>query len=791
MIDQISSSFHYGSIVSMDTAISKPLLITAGEDRSIIAWNYVSNSVECSQVYDEAPTSVSIHPNGLYAAATFSLCVKLMSIYADEMKTFWETPTVGCKQVKFSNGGQFYAVLTSVNVLIYNFWRMERVCVLDVLNARIKELIWKKDDSQLITYTSDGLIQCWNGHDFSIVFELNLNVMIRNVHCGSEPRKIVILLDNGTLVETSNGEAVTIFDSTSNYNNMNASSYAGIVVSTNAGAVRAYSNSSSFCGDFKEYSYSSHGIERLIFSKNGRHLISAGNDGTIWIHKVTGFDAACQNAGKWEYSEEILVQRVTAKELDKRADFMHEKLKAEQLVASQKQLQREALYEQNITDLQAQHSMKIDMLRSEILNLAKDVIDSKNDNEKQLSTLKLDNENDKNDLIKVHLEKMSFEQKKYVAIQETNVFRETQWKGRQDIIETTFEVEKTAITERFERTMDNMIAEMASLKERALLHTLTFEKEMKILDDLVEKEVFDLACVHEPKIQEENARYPQVNREHSEINTSMANRLNQLAQIKGEICTLDAENLRIQFDITALDRDLLELKAEIKDRDETITAKDQQILEWKKSNQELEKYKFVTEFQFMELRKQDESRGKECASTKRQLQEMKKELGELHGIRGGLQKQREEILMKNYGMQVSWVSERWKVEYQEYKLKQIQKDLLEVYNSIENKAELKRKCLQLYQKYEKCDNLIPMMPKSALPRYNQKELLEFLNEFEHQKERPHQFYQKPDEKLDPNFKKKEQLERALGQLKLKEDINARLRTKQVERLALEGVILTR
>ena len=83
------------------------------------------------------------------------------------------------------------------------------------------------------------------------------------------------------------------------------------------------------------------------------------------------------------------------------------------------------------------------------------------------------------------------------------------------------------------------------------------------------------------------------------------------------------------------------------------------------------------------------------------------------------------------------------------------------------------------------------MPKSALPRYNQKELLEFLNEFEHQKERPHQFYQKPDEKLDPNFKKKEQLERALGQLKLKEDINARLRTKQVERLALEGVILTR
>ena len=199
----------------------------------------------------------------------------------------------------------------------------------------------------------------------------------------------------------------------------------------------------------------------------------------------------------------------------------------------------------------------------------------------------------------------------------------------------------------------------------------------------------------------------------------------------------------------------------------------------------------MTEFQFMELRKQDESRGKECASTKRQLQEMKKELGELHGIRGGLQKQREEILMKNYGMQVSWVSERWKVEYQEYKLKQIQKDLLEVYNSIENKAELKRKCLQLYQKYEKCDNLIPMMPKSALPRYNQKELLEFLNEFEHQKERPHQFYQKPDEKLDPNFKKKEQLERALGQLKLKEDINARLRTKQVERLALEGVILTR
>ncbi|KAJ3356669.1 Cilia- and flagella-associated protein 57, partial [Kappamyces sp. JEL0680] len=169
--DRLSHSFHIGPITTIDACVSKPLVATCGADRSIRIWNYVDNNLETINYFDETPTCMAIHPNGLYILAGFPSGLRLMAVLLDETKTFWEYNIRSARGCKFSNGGQYFAVITSINVSIFNTWTFETVGVLKVNNARVKGVVWSEDDTQLMTYCNDGSVQQWNGFKFGKISE--------------------------------------------------------------------------------------------------------------------------------------------------------------------------------------------------------------------------------------------------------------------------------------------------------------------------------------------------------------------------------------------------------------------------------------------------------------------------------------------------------------------------------------------------------------------------------------------------------------------------------------------
>ena len=72
--------------------------------------------------------------------------------------------------------------------------------------------------------------------------------------------------------------------------------------------------------------------------------------------------------------------------------------------------------------------------------------------------------------------------------------------------------------------------------------------------------------------------------------------------------------------MTGLERDVVALKREVAERDDTIGDKEKRIHDLKRKNQELEKFKFVLDYKIKELKRQIEPREAELARLKEQIQ---------------------------------------------------------------------------------------------------------------------------------------------------------------------------
>jgi WD40 repeat protein len=64
MFEYASCGFHYGAIIAIDVAIRKSLFVTAGADKFIRVWNYVTMAQEAAKEEDEDIFCISFHPTG-------------------------------------------------------------------------------------------------------------------------------------------------------------------------------------------------------------------------------------------------------------------------------------------------------------------------------------------------------------------------------------------------------------------------------------------------------------------------------------------------------------------------------------------------------------------------------------------------------------------------------------------------------------------------------------------------------------------------------------------------------
>jgi len=151
----------------MDTCIRKPLVVTCSADKSIRVWNYSEETSELVKYFPEEAYSVAIHPSGLYILVGFSDKLKLMNLLIDDIRPFREFTVRGCRECKFSNGGQYFAAVTGSTIQIFSTWNFESLGTLKGHNGKVKSVHWSPDDSRVITSGTEGAVYEWSLRDLS------------------------------------------------------------------------------------------------------------------------------------------------------------------------------------------------------------------------------------------------------------------------------------------------------------------------------------------------------------------------------------------------------------------------------------------------------------------------------------------------------------------------------------------------------------------------------------------------------------------------------------------------
>ncbi|ETK90168.1 hypothetical protein L915_06001 [Phytophthora nicotianae] len=164
----VSTAFHAPSsngschITGLDTCIRKPLVVTCALDRSVRVWNYLDKSTDILKFFREDALCVAFHPSGLHVAVGFTDKLRMLNVLMDDIRSCREFTIKGCREVRFSNGGQFFAAANSNVVHVYATYTGELVSVLRGHSNRVTAISWKSDDRKLLTCGADGTVLLWS-----------------------------------------------------------------------------------------------------------------------------------------------------------------------------------------------------------------------------------------------------------------------------------------------------------------------------------------------------------------------------------------------------------------------------------------------------------------------------------------------------------------------------------------------------------------------------------------------------------------------------------------------------
>lgn len=166
------------------------------------------------------------------------------------------------------------------------------------------------------------------------------------------------------------------------------------------------------------------------------------------------------------------------------------------------------------------------------------------------------------------------------------------------------------------------------------------------IEDDADREIFELKTAHEKQLKEEQESNFRLKGEAGMAKKKLQVAVKEIDQLKTKVTNLVTEHSKFKGIIVGLEKDIVDLKKEIAERDSTIQDKEKRIFELKHNNQELEKFKFILEFKITELKSQIEPRDRQIREQMGQINEMVSELENLQKIIMTLELQLSELREK-------------------------------------------------------------------------------------------------------------------------------------------------
>lgn len=160
--DLTPGGYHCSTILAADLAYERPLMITIGADCTARLWNY--QTMKCELTHDfgvDEPISVAFHSSGFQVLVSFKDRIKMYNVLIDKLKPSKEAILKNCKCLKFSNGSQYWAAASAINIVVYETKSFQQLVTFQGHMMTVVKLSWAPGDQVLFSAGMDGNVYGW------------------------------------------------------------------------------------------------------------------------------------------------------------------------------------------------------------------------------------------------------------------------------------------------------------------------------------------------------------------------------------------------------------------------------------------------------------------------------------------------------------------------------------------------------------------------------------------------------------------------------------------------------
>ncbi|KAJ3293662.1 Cilia- and flagella-associated protein 57 [Borealophlyctis nickersoniae] len=745
--EPFSHPFHHGPITGCDTCIRKPLIVTCSSDRSVRVWNYLESSSELVKYFPEEAFSVAIHPSGLYILVGFSDKLRLMNLLIDDVRSFREFTIRGCRECRFSNGGQYFAAVHGNTIQIYSTWNFENLGNLKGHNGKVRSIYWTGDDSKIVSAGMDGAIYDWALKDLTgtaggggIKREGESILKSCSYTCAvatADGRAIYAVGSDKTLKEIIDSQIAREIESDVVITQV-VLSHSGrmMFVGTTSGTIRSMKFPlGSDPGEYQEHQAHSAPITKLRVSYDDQYLFSTSEDGCLYVFKISDKEGrGLKREREIVYADEKLFKKyvgviqhlnafntfitqkkilVTKSDLEEKNSLMSElKTRVEELkMENEYQLRlKDMNFNEKIKEVTEKFMQEIEALKITSTVLRTDKEKEEVRHEEEMGEERERHARELMELETVHNSKLMAEYEKFQELQARTIELQGQWERQMRDMQIAKEKALAELTQHFEVKLREKQAEIDQLQEEMRAQQREFEETTLETEQDADAEILELKHRYERKLKEEREIGLRLKGENGIMRKKFNTLQGEIDAHKTEIGKMYAEEKKLHGVIKSLEKDIAGLKKEIQERDETIQDKEKRIYDLKKKNQELEKFKFVLDYKIKELKRQIEPREQDIQGMTYQIKEMDVELEHYHKANSNLELAIADLKLKLRGAEKEVAKERERVNACAATIRRFKVDLNECVQFIQEPKVLKAHLKKLYQKYCKSHDT----PTSAL-----------------------------------------------------------------------------
>ncbi|KAJ3194367.1 Cilia- and flagella-associated protein 57 [Irineochytrium annulatum] len=465
-------------------------------------------------------------------------------------------------------------------------------------------------------------------------------------------------------------------------------------------------------------------VRSICWSQDDSKLVSCGLDGNVFDWNISSlkregevagkgvlFTSACYTTdAKTIYavgSDGVVKILVTKSDLKDNQKLMIELRQRVEALKSENETQlrlKDLNYSEKLKELTDKYMTEIEGLKQLTSALQNDRAANELNHKAELDTAKIVNGAEVEEVKTAFNVKIAAESEKFQELSQRTAQLKSAWEKQINDTETFHSSRVTQITDFYRKRVQEKIDEIQQLRSQFSRQVKDFEVHLLEIEEDANHEVLQIGYTFETKLKVERESLKAIKEENQNMRSRFEKLTTEIEDNKGGLNKMFTEERRLHSIIKGLEKDIIGVKREMQERDDTIQDKEKRIYDLKKKNQELEKFKFVLDYKIAELKKQVEPREKDIVLLSRQIKEMDDELHQYHKGHDILDTTIQDLVLKLRATQMEACVESGKCRDIKTIVRRIQNDVQTLSKDSDDINDLKHTLISTFQKYNVIDD---------------------------------------------------------------------------------------